>query len=115
MSSRRYVKRVWRVPKDRGASVYLAAIVVKSLVKHGWPAQSKPSPNGEGFLIAHVDGRLCEELPHDFCDATAIAVRIAARTHRLDVTESLGYVTFNRPYSVTDGGHFREEKHDPTG
>ena len=115
VSSRRYIKRVWRVPKDRGASAYLAALVVKALVKHGWPASARVTNYRDSFLITHVDGRLCDELPNDFVDAVAISVRICARTYRLDVTESYGFVTFDRPYVVTTGGHFREEKHDPTG
>lgn len=116
MSSRQYVKRIWRVPKDRGATAYLAAIIVKALVKHGWPAKSEPSPyTNEAFCVVHVDGRRTEDLPDDFANAVAIATRIASRTHRLDVSEYLGVVQFNRPYIVTAGGHFREVKHDSTG
>lgn len=106
MSSRQYIKRVWRVPKDRGAPTYLAAIVCKSLVKHGWPA--KVVPTFDGFTVLHVDGRADYELPDDFANAVAIAVRIAARTYRIDLTEDLGVVIFNRAYAVTSGGHFRE-------
>jgi hypothetical protein len=116
MTSRQYIKRVWRVPKDRGAPAYLAALVVKALVKHGWPAQSKPLAwSDEGFYIAHVDGRSYEQLPDDMAAAVAVAVRIVARTHRLDVTENFGSVILNRRYIVTDGGFFREVKHDPSG
>lgn len=116
MTSRQYIKRVWRVPKDRGATAYLAALVVKALVKHGWPAKSLPMKwSDEGFYIAHVDGRVCEDLPDDMAAAVAIAVRIVARTHRLDVSENFGSVILNRRYIVTDGGFFREVKHDPAG
>ena len=47
--------------------------------------------------------------------AVAIAVRIVARTHRLDISENFGSVLLNRRYIVTDGGFFREVKHDPAG
>ena len=116
MPSRQYIKRVGRVPKERGASAYLAALGGKALVKHGWPAMSLPMKwSDEGFYIAHVDGRVCEDLPDDMAAAVAVAVRIVARTHRLDVTENFGSVILKRRYIVTDGGFLREVKHDPTG
>lgn len=107
MSSRRYIKRVWRVPKDRGALEYLATLVVKALVKHGWPARWEPVPFTDGFVIKHIDGG--EELPLDFQEAMEIAVRIVARTYRVDVTQHLNWVGLNRRYRVAAGGHFREE------
>lgn len=108
MSSRRYIKRVWRVPKDRGPVEYMAVLVVKALVKHGWPAKWKPMQTRDGFYIMH--DRLGMDLPPDFEAAMQIAVRIVARTYRVDVTEQLGAVHFNRRYRVAPGGHFREEK-----
>lgn len=113
MSSRRYIKRVWRVPKDRGALDYFAALVVKALVKHGWPVRYEPDPITEGFVLHHVQGG--ETLPPDLQAAAQIAVRIVARTYRLDVSQHSGWVGFNRAYVVTSGGHFKEVKHDPTG
>lgn len=105
MSSRRYIKRVWRVPKDRGATPYLAALVTKAMVKHGWPARWEPLPAVPGFVV------LCDkerDLPPDFQAALEVAVRIAARTYRLDLTQTHGAVVFNRSYRVAAGGHFVE-------
>ncbi len=89
---------------------YLAALVVKALVKHGWPAKAELDPVTEGFVIQHVGGG--DTLPPDFQQAAEIAVRIVARTYRVDVAQHGGWVGLNRRYIVTDGGHFKEEKHD---
>lgn len=109
MSSRRYVKRVWRVPKDRGAPTYFAALVHKALVKHGWPAKVQLVPHnwGEGFEVLHVDtGREAKE---DFWQAVQIACRIVARTYRVDVEiGDRGLVMFAKSYRVTSGGFFKE-------
>ena len=107
-SSRRYIKRVWRVPKHRGALEYLATLVVKALVKHGWPARWEDVPFTDGFVIKHVDGG--DGLPPDFQAAAEIAVRIVARTYRVDVTQHDAWVGLNRRYRVGAGGHFIEEK-----
>jgi len=112
MSSRRYLKRVWRVPKTRGPVEYLATLLVKALRKHGWPAEwraSKTDPSA--FYITHdVYGF---DLPPDFGEAVGIAARVVSRAYRVDVSENDGFVTFNRPYRVTmPGGHFREVKDD---
>lgn len=109
MDSRRYIKRVWRVPQDRGAAYYLGAIVVKSLIKHGWPAKFDLLKYSEGFRVLMV-GHEGDHLPPDFARAVSIAVAIAARTYRIDVSELDGDVTFNRLYRVAAGGHFRENK-----
>lgn len=108
MSSRRYKKRVWRVPKDRGPAAYMAALVTKALVKHGWPAVSRVALGGDGFVIEH--DVLGHRLPPDMAEAVEIAVRIVARTYRVDVFEHAGSVGFNRPYRVGPGGHFVEVK-----
>ena len=110
MTSRHYLKRVWRVPKDRGATEYLAALVVKALRKHGWPAGWQPSafdPYSFNLLYEHPDGR---QPGPDWDEAVQIAVRVIARTYRIDVCEGFGVVTLNRRYAITPGGHFREEK-----
>lgn len=110
LSSRHYLKRVWRVPKDRGASDYLAALVVKALRKHGWPASIRKSefdPVSFVIFYDHPEGR---EAGDDFWGAVSIAVRIMARTYRVDASEGFGVVTLNRYYAITAGGHFREEK-----
>ncbi|MCE8419255.1 hypothetical protein LZ190_11135 [Rhodovulum sulfidophilum] len=112
MSSRRYVKRTWRVPKDRGALECFATLVVKVLRKHGWPAKAEWH-NGiatglDSFTIRHVDGG--EELPPDFEEAVGIAVRITARTYRVDVEQIGNWVWINRRYRIGAGGHFIEEK-----
>lgn len=109
---RRYIKRIWRVPKDRGPVEYLAWIVTKALVKHGWPAKwERPLwPNDDRFVIHHVDSG--DWLPPDFAEAVSVAVRIAARTYRIDVAENAGVVSFNRLYRVTEAGKFKEIKRD---
>jgi hypothetical protein len=109
MSSRRYLKRVWRVPKDRGPVEYLAALLVKALRKHGWPADWKPAsydPYAFSIIVKEREG----DLPDDFAHAVHCAVRIAERAYRIDVTETGGFVTFNRAYRVGPGGHFKELK-----
>lgn len=108
MSSRRYVKRVWRVPKDRGATTYFAALVHKTLVKHGWPATVRVTEHFNTFLVLHHDTG--EEAAPDFWEAVAIAVRIIARTHRVEVIEAKGYVELQREYVVTSGGFFKEKE-----
>ena len=108
VSSRRYVKRIWRVPKHRGALECFATLCVKALVKHGWPAKWSPDPFSGGFLIQHVDGG--DVLPPDFQRAAEIAVAIVARTYRVDVSQVGPWVGFNREYRVAAGGHFREVK-----
>lgn len=108
MSSRRYIKRVWRVPKDRGALEYFATLVVKALVKHGWPVRWEYVPGTDGFVIQHIDGG--HDLPADMQAAVEIAARIVARTYRVDVTQYGNWIGLNREYRVAAGGHFREEK-----
>lgn len=108
MRSRRYIKRVWRVPKHRGALEYFATLVTKALVKHGWPARWEPAPFTDGFTVYHVDHK--GDLPDDMQNAFEIACRIIARTYRVDVTQSTNWCGLNRIYSVTDGGHFKEQK-----
>lgn len=111
MSSRRYVKRIWRVPKDRGPVEYLATVIVKSLVKHGWPARWGPSAYDPwAFVVSSRDVIPGDDPPADFRNAVEIACRIVARTYKVDVGVFDGYVKFNRPYVVTAAGHFREIK-----
>lgn len=109
LSSRRYLKRVWRVPKDRGASTYLAALVHKALVKHGWPAIVRPVPAdwGDGFEVLHVDHG--QDAAEDFWQAVEIACRIMARTYRVEIQIGpRGLVMLMREYRVTSGGFFKE-------
>ena len=94
------------MPKDKGAPAYLSALVVKALVKHGWPARATLYSHADGFAIDHYD--LGQDAPADFWQAVSIAVRIAARTHHLDLSEVSGSVLFNRSYVVTTGGFFKE-------
>lgn len=110
MSSRQYVKRVYRVPKDRGAPTYFAALVHKALVKHGWPATVELVPEnwGEGFQILHTETG--QEAASDFWQAAQVACRIVARTYRVDVDiGDRGLVIFHKEYTVTTGGFFKEK------
>lgn len=108
MSSRRYLKRVWRVPKDRGPVEYLATLLVKALRKHGWPADWKAAiGDNQSFYIVHKERG--KNYPRDFAEAMEIAVRVTARAYRIDVTEFDGFITLNKPYRVTmPGGQFKE-------
>lgn len=108
MTSRRYVKRIWRVPKTRGALEYCATLVVKALVKHGWPARWQEVPFTGGFEIL-VEGGNADPQP-DFIAAIEIAGRIVARTYRLDIVQHRNFIALEREYEVTVGGHFKEVK-----
>jgi len=109
MSSRKYIKRIWRVPKDQGPVIYFAALLVKKLVKHGWPAESHMIDLEYDYLF-EVRYKDREKLPPDFENALEIACRVVARTYRVDVTQSGGFICLNRPYRVGAGGHFIEVK-----
>jgi hypothetical protein len=115
ISSRKYVKRIWRVPRDRGPVEYFATLCVKMLVKHGWPAKwvAAAHDQSSAFDIVHVD--LGVDAPFDFWSAVETAVRILARTYRVDVVCHKGFVTFHTFYTVNRHGVFREVKDDPTG
>lgn len=108
MSSRAYIKRVWRVPQDRGPVEYFATLVTKALVKHGWPAVWKPDnlPGHDAFLIEYHEQKGIPQ--QDFWDAVEIAVRITARTYRVEVIQYQGWVELAHRYTVTQGGHFKK-------
>lgn len=106
MSSRRYVKRVWRVPKG-DARQYLCGLLVKMLVKHGWPAKGEVEPITDGVVISSHDH---DELPEDFVEAVRIASAIIARTYRIELTHSGGWVGLLREYQVLPSGQFKEVK-----
>lgn len=108
MDSRRYVKRIWRVPKDRGALEYFAALLTKALVKHGWPAKYQIEPLSDGFLILHVDG--LDGLPPDMERAVEIAARVVARVYAVEILQHRNWVSLAREYRVGAGGHFVEVK-----
>ena len=104
--SRAYIKRVWRVPKDKGAVVYAAALCHKMLVKHNWPAVLTVLDSGFMFDHKYMD------IPAaDFVTACSVAFRTLARTHKLDLCDDGdGRCYFNRDYVVVEGGFFREVK-----
>lgn len=115
-SSRRYVKRVWRVPKDRGALEYFATLVLKLMVKHGWPAKlelltgfGEDGDTRTGFFI-HEQGEEGEELPPDMQGAFETACRIVAKTYRIEqgYQQYHNWADLTRDYRVTEGGYFRE-------
>lgn len=106
-SSRRYVKRIWQVPKTRGPVECLATLICKALRKHGWPAGWRPAYDPFSFVITDERGQF--ELGGDFMEAVSICCRITARTYAVDITEELSAVTINRRYRVTEHGKFREE------
>lgn len=71
-SSRAYIRRVWRVPKHMGAPYFIATAIVKTMVKHGWPAKIanpeilEANPRSEWFDIVHYKD---PEPPPDFWEA----------------------------------------------
>lgn len=114
-NSKRYVKRIWRVPKNRGALECFATLVLKMMVKHGWPAHlqiNEPFGNetAGGFSI-HEQGRDGEELPADMQAAFEAACRIVAKTYRVEYRRYDNWADLTRAYRVTQGGHFREIQH----
>ena len=107
MSSRRYIKRIWQVPKDRGPVEYLATLICKSLRKHGWPAHWERLPHSDQTFMLKYDGG-GYDLPPDFYDAIGVCVRIVAKTYRVDMSEDIGVVSIHRRYRVTEYGQLRE-------
>ena len=116
MSSRYYLKRVWRVPKDRGATEYFAALLAKALIKHGWPAVCRVDSGH--IWVSHKsyqsesndfdDG--LGQAPADFYEAVSIACRILSRTYRVEVVQNYELVYLQGVYDVMPGGFFREVK-----
>lgn len=99
---------MWRVPKDRGAPTYFAALLEKSLRKHGWPATVELAPGnwGEGVQVLHHDTGL--SAASDFWAAAQVAVRVLQRTHKLELeTSDRGLVMFRKEYDVTPAGKFK--------
>lgn len=109
MSSRRYIARIWQVPKDRGPVEYIATLMCKALRKHGWPAKWAVLGDGSSSFMIHYDGKLYMP-PDDFADAVSSCARIIAKTYRIDLAEDLGAVTLLRRYRVTEYGQLREIK-----
>lgn len=104
-SNRRYVKRVWRVPKDRGALEMFAALTVKIMRKHGWPVTWQPH-DVRSFFVLCVDGP--NALPPDVESALRIAVRILARTYDVETSVYNNCVSFECAYIVSARGTFRK-------
>lgn len=103
------MKRIYRVPKDRGALVYIASLVLKLLVKHGWPAkvQLVPSGWGEGFEVLHVDTG--DQFRDDFADAICVAARVVARNYSLEFDlRGRGLVMLMKRYWVSPSGVVKE-------
>lgn len=104
MTSRRYIKRIWRVPKHRGAAEAFVTIVCKALRKHGWPADWRPLQVDQWRL--QIFHKFEADPPPDFLEQVAIAVRIAARTYRVEVDFGHDSLELSRSYVVTPTGHF---------
>ncbi|WP_334193563.1 hypothetical protein [Pararhodobacter sp.] len=95
---------------------YFATLVLKLMVKHGWPAKLEllqgMTDEGDslaGFYI-HEQGEEGEELPPDMQAAFETACRIVAKTYRVDYQSYHNWADLTREYRVTTGGHFREVK-----
>ena len=104
--TRRYVKRVWRVPKDRGAREFIATVLVKLMVKHGWPADWKPVPFTSGFVV--IDKETKQDATGDFAQAVEVAARIIARTYRAQLECCAPFVDICAEYEVLPRGVLRE-------
>lgn len=107
MSNRQYVKRLWRIPKDRGAPEAFGSLLVKAMVKHGWPVKLEVIGQ-DGFRVKHINGS--DELPSDVQQALDIAARICSRTYRVEISQIENCVYLEQPYRVGAGGHFIKEK-----
>lgn len=110
-SSRAYIKRPWRLPKDRGPLEFFTAKVVKTLVKHGWPAVYTCTPI-QGAVITHK--LLGSQAGVDFGNAVRAAVCVTARDFNIhaEVYEFHGDFTiiFGAVYTLTPSAKFREVK-----
>jgi hypothetical protein len=107
LTSKQYVKRIWRIPKDRGAPECFGSLLVKAMVKHGWPVKLEVIGQ-DGFRVKHINGS--DELPSDVQQALDIAARICARTYRVEISQIENCVYLDRRYRVGAGGHFIKEK-----
>lgn len=115
--NRRYLKRIWRVPKPAksGSGKFLpvrpderfAVLVVKMLRKHGWPAEHVLVRGTDfGAFDLLYEGR--DVPPDDYLAAVGTAVRICASAHKVRVTHWGGCVTFDTQYVVMMDGRFKE-------
>lgn len=115
MQGRRYLKRVWRVQKDQGAAIYLAALLKKMMRKHGWPADVfvRDYEGTELVRVFHVDGDAAAS--SDFWIAYELCARNLAYTHslHLDIRPN-GYVVFLFAYAV-HRNFFKRIKNDLSG
>lgn len=109
MSERRYIKRIWRVPKDRGPAEFLATLICKLLRKHGWPADWQHEPFTGGFSIHHHE--LGARASREFFSQIQTAVRIIGKTYdaEIECTER-GFVHFLKDYRVHPRGILIEVK-----
>lgn len=85
-------KKVWRVPKNRGAAVYFGAHVCKVMTRHGWPAIAEEVKHHDpGVYILHET--LGADAAPSFWRAVETAVRIVSETLQVEVV-------FYPPYTV---------------
>lgn len=111
-SSRRYVKRIWRVPVDRGALEFFATLVCKLAIKHGWPVAAQWREPGRIRFVPH-DWKSRDDvtLPDDLAEAVGVAVRIIARTYKVEIFEDgHGVYELEGEYIVTHGRQMRRIK-----
>jgi hypothetical protein len=86
--------------------VLLAALIVKALVKHGWPSRYVLSPYPDTFRIEHYHtGR---DAAPEYWQAVEIACRIVARAYRVEIDANEGVVILHGSYEVTSRGSIRK-------
>ena len=84
-------------------------LIVKSLRKHGWPADFVLDEYDEwAFTIQHYDTGL--NARDDFWQAVDIACRVMARLRNVDLIQAKGFCELARPYAVNERGEFRPIK-----
>jgi hypothetical protein len=109
MQSRRYLERLWRVPKDQGALHMFATLTVKALRKHGWPADWREGESPLTFYIFYLAGDdrqpvEFDEMPHDFSAAADDCVCNLASQHDVQLSVFYGRVRLLRYYTIKKGG-----------
>jgi hypothetical protein len=110
MSSRRYVKRIHRVPKHMGAVNMVGALIVKLMIKHGWPVDYTYSDIDLSVSVKHADDPLGwrDDMQH----ALDIAVSIVARTYGLSLSIFNQAVYLDYDYYVDPYGAIKRVSHD---
>lgn len=91
------------MPKDKGAAAFVAALIVKALVKHGWPSVAL-GVSGDAWafkIVHHFEGL---DAAPEYWAAVETAARIVARAYRVQIEVEGGRVVLLHRYRVTPRG-----------